>query len=159
MTEREQRKYDSALARPHVLIVSDDLGLQEFLAEGLVLGGFWTSTVASGLQVLEIFRIRTFDLVLFDAALGGMNAFEVVARLRGHSPHAPEASARTDVPIWFIAEHPDAVDPDAATAAGVDGILYAPLELELLVPRLHQIVMDWRAAHPDRPWADASAAG
>lgn len=157
MTEREKRTTDSALARPHVLIVTDDPGLQAFLSEGLVLGGFWTSVVASGLQVLEIFRIRTFDLMLIDAAMIGMSSLEVIARLRGRSPHASLTAARTDVPIWLIAEHQSDVSSEAIAQSGADGVLVAPLELESLVPQLHQIVVDWRSAHPDRPWADEQA--
>ena len=47
-----QSEAQSALERPHVLIVSDDEDLSAFL--GLVYGGFWTSTVASGIQTLEV---------------------------------------------------------------------------------------------------------
>ncbi|MEZ4624469.1 MAG: hypothetical protein R2843_06700 [Thermomicrobiales bacterium] len=57
--------------RPHVLIVSDDQGLAEFLSEGLTIAGFWTSVIASALQTLEVFRLRTFDLIIVDAALDG----------------------------------------------------------------------------------------
>src|SRR5215207_5568639 len=89
--------------RPHVLIVTEDADLAAFLGEGLVYGGFWTSTVASGIQTLEVFRLRTFDLVLLDAALGDLNAIEVVRRLRGRSHLGTAESARTDIPILLIA--------------------------------------------------------
>lgn len=145
--------------RPHVLIVTDDEGLRDFLAEGLIYGGFWTSVIASGLQVLEVFRLRTFDLVLIDAALGGMGALEVIRRLRGRSNRGPASGPRTDVPILVIAAGPHEVDPEEAASAGADGILVAPLELETLVPYLHQVVAAWRADHPDRPWADEIASG
>lgn len=145
----------SALARPHVLIVSDDEGLTSFLAEGLLYGGFWTSAVASALQTLEVFRLRTFDLMLVDAALAGMSALELIRRLRGRSDRAASDTPRTDIPILLVAGSPAEADHAAALAAGADGILVAPLDLEELVPRLHAIVQDWRAAHPDRPWADA----
>jgi DNA-binding response OmpR family regulator len=60
----------STLQRPHVLIVSDDTGLAGFLGEGLIYAGLWTSTIASAMQVLEVFRLRTFDAMILDAALG-----------------------------------------------------------------------------------------
>jgi DNA-binding response OmpR family regulator len=148
----------SALERPHVLIVTDDVDLSSFLAEGLVYGGFWTSTVASGIQTIEVFRLRTFDLVLVDAALGDLDAIELVRRLRGRSDRGG-GMARTDVPILLVAASPDELDPGGANAAGADGALVAPLDLEELIPRLHQVVADWRERHPDRPWADAPVAG
>ncbi len=147
----------SALERPHVLIVTDDPDLSAFLAEGLVYGGFWTSTVASGIQTLEVFRLRTFDLALVDAALRDLSAVEVIRRLRGRSDRTAPATPRTDIPILLIAATTDELPPSDAASAGVDGILVAPLDLEDLVPRLHAVVAAWRTAHPDRPWADAAS--
>jgi two-component system phosphate regulon response regulator PhoB len=147
----------TATHRPHVLIVTSDESLRDFLAEGLVYGGFWTSVIASGLQVLEVFRLRTFDLMLIDAALGGLGALEVVRRLRGRSAREGQASPRTDIPIVVIAADPSEIDAGEAMASGVDEIVLAPLDLETLVPHLHQIIARWRAEHPGRPWADELA--
>ena len=148
----------SATERPHVLIVSDDEGLRSFLTEGLVFGGFWTSAVASGIQVLEVFRLRSFDLVLIDAALAGLGALEVVRRLRGRSSRAASDAARTDVPILLVVGDAAEADPTIAAEIGADGVLSAPLDLEQLVPELHAVVQRWRANHPGRPMADAAAA-
>jgi DNA-binding response OmpR family regulator len=147
---------DSALARPHVLIVTDDGDLSAFLAEGFVYGGFWTSTVASGIQTLEVFRLRTFDVALIDAALGDLNAVEVVRRLRGLSDRGTADTPRTDIPILLIAASAAELESLDTGATGIDGTLVAPLDLEQIVPYLHGVVADWRAAHPDRPWADAA---
>ena len=147
----------SATERPHVLIVSDDPELRQFLGEGLLYGGFWTSAIASAIQTLEVFRVRSFDLVLVDAALAGLGALELVRRLRGRSDRAGTGAPRTDVPVLLIAGAPGEVEPEAASAAGADGVIEPPIALEELVPRLHRVVAAWRAAHPDRPFADAAA--
>jgi DNA-binding response OmpR family regulator len=147
---------DSATERPHVLIVTDDPDLSAFLAEGLVYGGFWTSAVASGIQTLEVFRLRTFDIALLDAALHDIGAVEVVRRLRGRSDRSGSAGPRTDIPILLIAASPEELESIDTDAAGFDGTLVAPLDLEQLVPHLHAIVSEWRAAHPGRPWADTA---
>ncbi len=150
------RERATVAARPHALVVTDDRGLKEFLAEGLMYGGFWTSSVASALQSLEVFRLRSFDLVLVDANLGGMGALELLRRLRGRSNRGAQA-ARTDVPILLVTDEPAGADPLSARGADADAILNAPIELEEIIPRLHQIVDDWRARHPGRPMADAAA--
>jgi two-component system KDP operon response regulator KdpE len=139
-------------------VVSDDPGLRDFLEEGLVLGGFWVSQVGSAIQTMEVFRLRTFDLMLLDATLGGLGALELLRRLRGRTDRAAGDLPRTDVPIWLIAASGEEIEPDAAVAAGADGIMLAPLDLEELVPRLFQVVADWRTRHPDRPWADQTNA-
>ena len=147
----------SATERLHVLIVSDDPELQEFLAEGLLYGGFWTSTVASAIQTLEVFRLRSFDLVLIDAALAGLGALELLGRLRGRSHRAAPGAPRTDVAILLVAGDPGEIEPETATAAGADGVIAAPIELAELIPNLHAAVAAWRTAHPDRPIADVAS--
>lgn len=144
-----------ALQRPHVLIVSDDQDLTDFLGEGLVYAGFWTSVIASAVQTLEVFRLRSFDLALIDAELGGIGAAELVRRLRGRSDRsAPQA--RTDIPIVAVASGP-AFDAAPLLHAGVDTVVRAPIELTDLAEALFALVRDWRAEHPERPWADEAA--
>src|SRR5215207_1557225 len=108
-----------ALQRPHVLIVSDDRELSDFLGEGLVYAGFWTSTIASALQALEVFRLRSFDAMVLDAALGGIGATELVHRLRGRSDRST-AIERTDIPILAIAASQSELASLGDYDAGVD---------------------------------------
>jgi DNA-binding response OmpR family regulator len=148
----------SALQRPHVLIVSDDPELTAFLGEGLVYVGFWTSAMASAVQALEVFRLRSFDVMVLDAALGGIGAIELLRRLRGRSDRATTAE-RTDIPILVIAASTDELNPVLAEQAGADRVILAPIELEQLAAELRRAVTTWRALHPDREWADEAALG
>ena len=148
----------SALERPHVLIVSDDRGLSDFLGEGLVYAGLWTSVIASAVQALEVFRIRSFDLLLIDAALGGIGASELVRRLRGTSDRATPA-ARTEIPIFLLAGSPEEVDSGPGRRAGADKIVVAPIEIAELAELIVRAVSSWRVEHPGLPWADAAALG
>ncbi len=143
--------------RPHLLIVGDDPDLAGFLAEGLLLAGFWTSVVASPFQALEVFRLRSFDLVLLDAGLGGFGALELLRRLRGHSDRAATGARRTDIPILLVLADPGEVEAEVAATAGADGFLAAPLELDEIALRIFEVIDRWRAAHPDRRWADEAA--
>jgi len=147
-----------ALQRPHVLIVSDDPELAAFLGEGLVYAGFWTSAIAGAVQALEVFRLRSFDVMVLDAALGGIGALELLRRLRGRSDRAT-TTERTDIPILVIAASSSELDPNLAERAGADGVILAPVELEQLAGVLGRAVAAWRASHPDRKWADEAALG
>ena len=133
-------------------MVSDDTGLSGFLNEGLVVAGCWVSVVASGLQVLEVFRLRTFDLAVIDAALGGLGAAELIRRLR----FLDEVSGRprTDIPLLLIAEHGREIEAAGLDPSTVDGIVLAPIELEELALLVFATVRRWRESHPDRPWSD-----
>ena len=147
-----------ALQRPHVLIVSDDPELTTFLGEGLVYAGFWTSAIASAVQALEVFRLRSFDVMVLDAALGGIGAIELLRRLRGRSDRATTAE-RTDIPILVIAASSDELDRVLAEQTGADRVILAPIELEELATALGSAVTAWRALHPNRKWADEAALG
>lgn len=149
----EQRQHE----RPHVLIISDDPSLATFLSEGLPLGGFWTSVIASGLQALEVFRLRQFDLVAIDAALQSFDAFELIRRLRGRSPRASGASPRTTAPFVVFGAIPAVDDPALERDLGIAARFEPPVELEDIVPALHRVFAQWRADHPDTPLADAAA--
>jgi CheY-like chemotaxis protein len=147
----------SALQRPHVLIVSDDAGLSSFLGEGLIYEGLWTSAIASALQTLEVFRLRSFDAVIVDAALQGLGAGDLIARLRASAPDDRSAQgSRTDIPILVIAERPDEIEIASLDSSLVTRTLIAPIELDELAQILGTAISSWRTDHPDRPWADAA---
>jgi CheY-like chemotaxis protein len=145
-----------ALQRPHVLIVSDDLDLTDFLGEGLVYAGFWTSVIADAIQALEVFRLRSFDAMLLDAALGGIGALELLRRLRGRSDRGP-AIERTDIPILLLAGSEGEIAARDAEAAGADAVVFAPIELVDLGQEIQRAVDTWRQDHPGRAWADEAA--
>lgn len=130
----------SATERPHILIVTHDPQLNTFLAEGLLLGGFWTSTVADAIQTLEVFRLRTFDLMLLDASLPGLGALELIRRLRGRSTRTAPSLPRTDAPIVLIAGGLDEIDPAGAALAGATRVIFAPIELDDIVLQLHALL-------------------
>lgn len=148
----------SALERPHVLIVSADADLTTFLGEGLIYAGFWTSVIADAFQALEVFRLRSFDIILLDAALGGIGALEFVQRLRGRSDRA-EGEMRSDIPLVLIAADASEVPPGIQQEGDPVATLLAPVELPEIAATLMDAVTAWRRSHPDRAWADAAALG
>lgn len=154
MTDRPLIQIRQQYERPHVLIVSDDPSLSAFLNEGLPLGGFWTSIIASGLQALEVFRLRQFDLIVIDWSLQSFGALEFVRRLRGVSSRTATA-ARTDAPIVVISEHPAVMSDEDLETLRISRSLHAPLELEDVVRELHEVFQEWRTEFPDRPLSDA----
>jgi DNA-binding response OmpR family regulator len=121
---------DSALERPHLAIVSDDLSLSHFLTEGLVYEGFWTSAIGSGLQFLEVLRLRSFDAVILDAGLGDIAVDEVLRRMRGMSDRVAADAPRTSMPAMVVTGFPGEVDLTSVERAGGNGVLDPPFEIE-----------------------------
>jgi two-component system, OmpR family, response regulator len=154
VNERPRLQARKHSERPHVLIVSDDPSLTTFLNEGLPLGGFWTTVIASGLQALEIFRLRQFDLIVLDWDLGSFGAHELLRRLRGVSSRSSAAAPRTTAPVVILSERPADLAMDEVAALGVNRMLHAPLEIEDVVRELHAVFEEWRYAFPDTPLSD-----
>ncbi len=121
---------DSALERPHLAIVTGDLSLSHFLTEGLLFEGFWTSSIGSGLQFLEVLRLRTFDAVLLDAGLGDITAEEVIRRMRGASDRAAPGLPRSEMPAIVIAGFTGEIALSAVLSAGGQLLLEPPLEID-----------------------------
>lgn len=140
--------------RPHVVVISDDPDLRDFFVQGLLLAGFWTSAIASGIQAIEVFRMRRFDLILIDARIRGLPAVEIIRRLRVRSDRGREAL--TQVPVVVVSTDDDPSARETFGGLGVEGFLEPPIELDDVAIRLMEIVAAWRAAHPGEPWADAS---
>lgn len=120
---------ESALERPHLAIVTEDISLSHFLTEGLVYEGFWTSAIGSGLQFLEVLRLRSFDAVLLDAGLGDIAVEEVIRRMRGTSDRATQGIPRSEMPAVVIAGIPGEIARSSVMAAGGQLLLEPPLEI------------------------------
>jgi DNA-binding response OmpR family regulator len=140
--------------RPHVLIVSDDSGLSGFLSEGLTVAGFWTSVIASALQTLEVFRLRSFDLIIVDAALDGLGAEQLLKRLLRADQSEPPLTER---PLVVLAGSAEEMSPARSAELGAIRIYYPPVDIEPLALDLFSIVQSWRDAFPDTNWADVDA--
>lgn len=154
MTDRPLLNARKHSERPHVLIVTDDASLAAFLNEGLPLGGFWTTVISSGLQVLEVFRLRQFDIIVIDWDLRSFGALELIRRLRGLSTRSNGVAARTTAPIVVISEQPADLGADECARLEISRLFTAPLELGELVPELHAMFEEWRARYPSMVLSD-----
>ncbi len=131
---------ESALDRPHLAIVTHDISLSHFLTEGLVYEGYWTSAIGSGLQFLEVLRLRTFDAVLLDAGLGDIPVQEVIRRMRGTSDRAAPGLPRSAMPAIVIAGIPGEIANAEVLAAGGQLLLEPPLEIDEVGVAIKQLL-------------------
>ena len=119
--------------------------------------GFWTTVIASGLQALEVFRLRQFDLIVIDWELQSFGALELLKRLRGLSTRTSTSEPRTTAPVVLISEQLADVPPEDIERLGIKRLLSAPLELDEVARELHSVFEEWRSAYPDVPLSDEPA--
>jgi len=77
------------MAPPRVLVVDDEPGLRSSLAANLEMEGFEVVEAESGPRALELVQKSTFDVVLTDIRMPGMNGVELFHALQKARPGLP----------------------------------------------------------------------
>lgn len=65
-----------------LFVIEDEASLCASIAEGLRMDGYEVDTCQDGAEALEICRMETYDLILLDLNLPGMDGMEVLRQLR-----------------------------------------------------------------------------
>jgi CheY-like chemotaxis protein len=102
-----------------VLVVDDNVGLAENIAEFLENEGYLTEVAASAEEALPRACAGDVDVVIADFRLPGLSGADLVARLR---------EARTPFLAVVISAHNDQTTVEAARAAGAT-FLAKPIDL------------------------------
>ena len=72
-----------------ILIAEDEARIVSFLEKGLRAGGYSTVAVGTGADALALARDDSFDLLLLDLGLPGMNGHEVLRAMRARGETMP----------------------------------------------------------------------
>ncbi|MGC2332389.1 MAG: sigma-54 dependent transcriptional regulator [Candidatus Acidiferrales bacterium] len=107
-----------------ILIVDDESGIRESLGALLRDEGYDAEAVASGGECLERLKRRSFDLVLLDVWLNGMDGLDTLERMQEQSP-APM--------VVMISGHGNIETAVRATKLGAFDFIEKPLSIEKVV--------------------------
>ncbi len=114
-----------------ILVVDDDPKYRAFVSKGLGESGIMCETVATGEDALKELRERTFDLVLLDVMLPGLQGWDVLEALRAEGREVPV--------IWVTAR--DAVDERIkGLRMGGDDYVVKPFAFSELIARIHAVM-------------------
>ena len=82
-----------------ILIAEDEKRISSFIEKGLSAAGYSPTVVDDGLAALDYVATGSFELVLLDVGLPGIDGFEVLTRLRSRGETMPiiMLTARTSV--------------------------------------------------------------
>ena len=105
----------------NILIVDDEAGIRQSLKGVLEDEGYKVAAVESGESCLETLRRRSFDVILLDIWLPGMDGLETLEKVR-ESDSAPE--------VIMISGHGTIETAVRATKLGAFDFLEKPLSLE-----------------------------
>jgi two-component system response regulator CpxR len=119
-----------------VLVIDDDIGLCELVAEYLEPEGYKVEAVHDGEAGVERALSAEHELAVLDVMLPGINGFEVLRRIR----------ARSRLPIVMLTARGDDVDRIVGLEIGADDYLPKPFNPRELVARINAVL---RRARPD----------
>ena len=72
-----------------ILIVEDEPKTGEYLRQGLGEAGFVVDLAQNGIDGLHLARQGTYDLVILDVMLPGLNGWQVLQSMRKHDLQMP----------------------------------------------------------------------
>jgi len=110
-----------------LLLVEDDEHLAEGLAFNLVNQGYEVETVGTGEDALLATERSSFDLILLDIMLPGIDGLEVVRRLRREG---------RSLPVLVVTAKDRADDVIAGLDAGADDYITKPFDLDEVLARV-----------------------
>ncbi len=123
-----------------VLIVDDNRMNVLVTAAALQRFGQGTDTVTSGEEAVAACAARSYDAVLMDLMMPGMDGYEATALIR-----KAEATTGAHTPIIALSARDMAGDRESALAAGLDDYLTKPIRTEVLEATLSR----WIPGVPD----------
>jgi two-component system, OmpR family, response regulator CpxR len=127
-----------------VLVIDDDVGLCDLVAEYLEPEGYKVEAVHNGERGVERALSGEHALCVLDFMLPGINGFEVLRRIR----------AQSRLPVVMLTARGDDVDRIVGLEIGADDYLPKPFNPRELVARINAVL---RRARPEGPEAKAES--
>ncbi len=122
-----------------VLIVEDELRMASLIRRGLVNEGLAADVAASGEDALWMAQAGSYDALVLDVMLPGLNGFETCRRLR---------SAGVWAPVLMLTARDAVEDRVAGLDSGADDYLVKPFAFAELLARLRALVRRGDAERP-----------
>ena len=122
-----------------VLLVEDEQLLAKSLRAGLSREGFVVDVVHDGITGLWAATENSYDVIILDILLPGLNGYKVLEKLRDR---------KIWIPVMMLTAKDGDYDQTDAFDLGADDYLTKPFRLVVLVARLRALV---RRGAPERP--------
>ena len=115
------------MSNAKILVVDDEPGLRDMLADALRMQGYKTEVAGDGQVALRDMQETHFDLVISDVNMPKVNGFELLERMR---------AAGNETPVLLLTARGDRADVAVGFRAGADDYVTKPFGLEELLLRV-----------------------
>ena len=132
---------ESQVPGARILVIDDDEGHAEALADGLELDGYSCELASSGEEGVERMQASSFDAVLTDLVMRGKSGLEVLEEAKELQPEAP---------VLLITGHATVESAVDAMRRGAEDYLQKPVNLGELRAKLKKAVDRARLSRRNR---------
>ncbi|MBS5081809.1 MAG: response regulator transcription factor [Clostridiales bacterium] len=110
-----------------ILIVEDEIDLCDSIAEGLQIDGYAVDTCYDGTEAYELITTETYDLVVLDLNLPGMDGMDVLSKVRKQDKSTK---------ILILSARSTVTDKVTGLDSGANDYLAKPFDFEELEARI-----------------------
>jgi len=130
--------------RLDILVAEDNVVNQKIVQRTLENAGHTVSVAANGLQAIEKFEARAFDLILMDIQMPEMDGFDATRAIRERESRAaynPSGDGRRlkRIPIIALTAHAMAEDRERCLKADMDGYITKPIQADTLFEEIARL--------------------
>jgi len=115
----------------NILVVEDETKVSAFIKQGLEESGYNVLVAHDGKEGLDLAKNNSFDVILMDVIMPGMNGFEVVKKLR--------EDLNIHVPVIMLSALDQSDDIIEGLDSGADDYLTKPFRFGELLARIRAI--------------------
>lgn len=119
--------------QPHVLMVEDEEAIRDLVSFHLNLADYEYTGVCDGNEALKIVQQQSFDLIILDIVLPGVDGVTVCQAIRKQGPNR-------EVPILMLTARSDESDRVLGLESGADDYLVKPFGVRELMARLKALM-------------------
>lgn len=115
--------------KKNILIVEDDDSIAHMIEAALIMGNYESSICDNGVLALELIQKQTYDLVLLDVMLPGMDGFTIIEKIENR-----------DVAVIFITAKQEVSDRVRGLKLGADDYIVKPFDAMELLARIEAVL-------------------
>ena len=110
-----------------ILLVEDDRRIAQNISRGLTDEGYATAIAYDGLEGRLLATSRSFDLLILDINLPGLNGYDLCREIRADNPH---------LPVLMLTAYGEIEDKVTGLGVGADDYLVKPFDFRELLARV-----------------------
>ncbi|MGG3888540.1 response regulator transcription factor [Metabacillus fastidiosus] len=127
-----------------ILVVEDEEKILRLLELELEYEGYEVGKAADGVEALEAYRARNWDLILLDVMLPGLSGIELLRRIRGKD---------ATTPVILLTAKDSVEDKVSGLDLGANDYVTKPFQMEELLARIRAVLRTAApSANPVEEW-------